>query len=188
MKLTDEECATVRQAMAGDLDAFDALVIRFARLVYAQSFTILHDREEAEDVVQEAFVKAYSFRLRLLQPERFPQWLLAIARNVARDHLRRRHPGDRDRGSGVPEAVEGLGPSPLRAAEIADDVARLQAALGTLPKRYRRALLLRYVEGLDHRALRREMGVSDGALRGILGRALGRLRRVLAPPGARVRR
>jgi RNA polymerase sigma-70 factor (ECF subfamily) len=178
MQLSENDLETIRRAMAGDPVAFESLVGRFARLVYAQSFSLLHDREEAEDVVQECFVKAYRFRVRLAHAERFPQWLLAIARNLARDRLRRRdgwttRPPPNAEADVVPDDRR----SPLSVLQTLDDLALLRDLVAALPGRSREALALRYISGLGHREIRARLGLSDGALRGVLSRALGTLRR-----------
>jgi RNA polymerase sigma-70 factor (ECF subfamily) len=180
MQLSENDLETIRQAMAGDQAAFESLVGRFARLVYAQSFSLLHDREEAEDVVQECFVKAYRFRVRLAHAERFPQWLLAIARNLARDRLRRRDWWTRPPAETPVDVVPDDRSSPLNALETLDDLALLRGLVEALPERSREALALRYVAGLGHREIRARLGLSDGALRGLLGRALGTLRRKMS--------
>jgi len=179
MNLDEQELKDVRCAMEGDQDAFERLVRRFARLVFAQSFTILHDREEAEDIVQDCFVKAYRFRVSLADPQRFPQWLLAIARNLARDRLRRHKPEWHDDG-GSPELADNHIPTPGAALDLASDLAQLHRAVAQLPEHYREVLTLRYIRGLDHRSIRRQLQLTDGALRGLLGRALTLLRRTIS--------
>ena len=179
MQLTQQEKANVVRAMAGDQQAFEALIARFARIVYAQSFAIVHDREEAEDLVQETFVKAYTYRVSLADPERFPQWLLAIARNLARDRLRRRRPVHHDDGETLRQTADDSVRSPLRAMVVVDDLARLEALMSCLPQHYQDALRWRYVDGLDHDTLRQRLGVTEGSLRGILCRGLSRLRRLM---------
>jgi len=177
MELTEQDLETIRRAMGGDQAAFEALVNRFARLVYAQSFSLLHDHGDAQDVVQEAFLKAYRFRVRLAQAERFPQWLLAIARNLARDRLRRhdvRHWPDSEADLAT---VADDRRSPLGVLQVLDDLARLQGLVADLPERSRQALVLRYVSGLGHREIQSRLGLSSGALRGVLGRGLSALRR-----------
>jgi RNA polymerase sigma-70 factor (ECF subfamily) len=177
MELSEQDLATVRRALGGDQAAFEVLVGRFARLVYAQSFSLLHDHGEAEDVVQECFLRAYRFRVRLAAPERFPQWLLAIARNLARDRLRRhdwrRGPDSERELATVPDERR----SPLGVLQVLDDLTRLEGLVADLPERARQALVLRYVEGLGHREIQSRLGLGPGALRGILGRGLVALRR-----------
>jgi len=166
--------ATIGKALGGDQAAFEELIRMYGRIVYAHAYGILRDREEAEDVAQETFLKAYKSRWRVREPEKFPQWLFAIARNRALDIARRRKP--------VPLHDEG--------AEIADDgVARpeqqldgaelrgkIHFVLSALPESHRTAVTLRYLEGMDYRAIERTMGLSNGALRGILGRAMMTMR------------
>lgn len=179
MELTEHDLQTIRRALEGDQEAFAALVDRFARLVYAQSFSLLHDRQEAEDVVQDCFLRAYQFRVRLADATRFPQWLLAIARNLARDRLRRPDRWRRDTADTATETVADEQRSPLGVLETLDDLARLDGLVQALPERWREVLLLRYVSGLNCRAIQERLGLSDGALRGVLNRALLTLRRSL---------
>lgn len=167
------------KALAGDSEAFESLIRVYARLVYAQTFMVLGDHGETEDAVQETFVRAYRFRVQLRDPRLFTFWLLSIARNVARDALRKRPRAAlvaAEQARGVPDR---RCRSPLRHAEATDDMQRLGVALADLPARYRLALNLRYVEGLDHRTIERKMNISNGALRGVLVRGLRMLRREL---------
>ena len=169
----------VVEALAGDSAAFDSLIHIYARLVYAQAFMILADHGEAEDAVQEAFVRAYRFRVQLRDPRLFTFWLLCIARNVARDVVRKRPKASlvgADEARSMPDRRTR---SPFRHVEVTEELQRLSAALAELPSRYRLALNLRYVEGLDHRSIERRMNISNGALRGILVRGLRMLRRDL---------
>ena len=149
------------------------MVIRtYSRHLFAVAFAILQDRGEAEDVVQETLVKAYGSRWRVRSAEKFPAWLASVARNRALDVLRRRRWVPLDGHEPVAEPATG-GDEEMRE--------RLQTTLAGLPEKQRIALTLRYMEGLDHRAIERTLGVSNGALRGILGRALERMRKALKP-------
>ncbi len=147
-----------------------------SRALFAIAYGILQNREEAEDVVQDALVKAWKIRWRVREPEKFPAWLGTIARHRAHDLLRRRRE--------VP--LEGNAPSLRTAADPAPDddgerLAQVQAALSTLPELHRAALTLRYFEAMDYATIQRTLGLTNGALRGILGRALGAMRKRLRP-------
>lgn len=165
----------VEQALAGDPVAFEACVRKYARLVYACIYAIVKQHEEAEDLTQETFVRAMRFRVRLREPQKFPQWLLAIARNLARDALRRRK-------DTVPILADDEGLAAFEYDEPGLGLDRsflatcMYTALAGLPNRHREALEMRYLEGLDHRTIENRMGLSNGALRGILGRGLAKLR------------
>jgi RNA polymerase sigma-70 factor (ECF subfamily) len=166
----------VMAALAGDDEAFETVIRTYSRRVYVVAYAILQDVSEAEDIVQDTFLKAHHQRAKLRDPEKFPAWLLTVARNAARDRLRRRRP------QAEPEAFDTMADhaavTPGSALEKEEHQAHLRRALATLPEEHRTALTLRYLEGLDYRAIESTMGLSNGALRGILGRALGTLRRM----------
>ena len=79
-----------RAAIHGDREAFEMIIRTHSRTLFAIGYGILQNREEAEDVVQDALVKAWKTRWRVREPEKFPAWLAAIARHRAHDVLRRR--------------------------------------------------------------------------------------------------
>jgi len=166
----------VKAALGGDEDAFENVIRTYSRKVYIIAYGILQDQSEAEEIVQDSFLKAHQQRDKLREPEKFPAWLMTVARNGARDRIRRRRP------QAPPETFDTLidhgTATPGSAMEQQEHQAHLRRALSTLPEEHRTALTLRYLEGLDYRAIETEMGLSNGALRGILGRALGTLRRM----------
>src|SRR5471030_1723662 len=82
----------VMAAMAGDDEAFETVIRTYSRRVYVVAYAILQDQSEAEDIVQDTFLKAHQQRSKLREPEKFPAWLLTVTRNGARDRLRRRRP------------------------------------------------------------------------------------------------
>ena len=165
-----------RSAIHGDRDAFEMIIRTQSRALFAIAYGILQNREEAEDTVQDALVKAWKSRWRVRDPEKFPAWLGMIARHRARDVFRRRRPVPLPAGtseSAAPEIETG-----------ADDAAldrRLHSALASLPELHRSALTLRYFEEMDYRSIETLLGLSNGSLRGILGRSLAALRQQLKP-------
>jgi RNA polymerase sigma-70 factor, ECF subfamily len=176
--MDNAERAMVAAALAGDEDAFEKLIHTYSRRVYIVAYAIVQDVAEAEDIVQDAFLKAHHQRDKLREPEKFPAWLLTVARNAARDRLRRRRPqADAETFDTLADPTAA---TPGSALEKEEHQAHLRRALATLPEDHRTALTLRYLEGLDYRAIETTMGLSNGALRGILGRALGTLRRMPA--------
>ena len=151
----------------------------FSRKLFAVGFAILQDREEAEDVVQETFFRAYQSRWRLRDPEKFPAWLIAVARNRSRDLLRKRRtiPLDEEQS----EMADDFAAKPDEQTAGGDLRRHVLTALATLPESHRIAVSLRYLEGMSHENIERAMGLSNGALRGVLGRALEKMRKALKP-------
>lgn len=168
-----------RAAIHGDREAFEMIIRSQSRALFAIAYGVLQNREEAEDSVQDALVKAWKTRWRVRDPEKFPAWLATIARHQARDVARRRRT--------VPfpsEATEPIDPGneeAVRAAQASEVNEQVQAALSTLPELHRTALTLRYFEAMDYAAIERTLGLSNGALRGILGRAMETMRKRLRP-------
>ncbi|MEA3188862.1 MAG: polymerase sigma-70 factor, subfamily [Chthoniobacter sp.] len=169
----------IEAAIHGDRENFEMIIPLFSRKLFAVGFAILQDREEAEDVVQETFFRAYKSRWRLRDPEKFPAWLVAVARNRARDLLRKRRTvGLREDARELEDTSAGK-PDEETAGD--DLHAHVLTALATLPEQHRVAVSLRYLEGMSHENIERAMGLSNGALRGILGRALEKMRTLLKP-------
>src|SRR5206468_4417838 len=79
-----------RAAIHGDRDAFEMIIRRHSRVLFAIAYGILQNREEAEDAVQDALVKAWKSRWRVREPAKFPAWLCMITRYRARDVFRKR--------------------------------------------------------------------------------------------------
>src|SRR5471032_1170477 len=82
----------VMAALAGDDEAFETVVRTYSRRIYVVAYAIVQDSSEAEDIVQDTFLTAHQQCNRLREPEKFPAWLLTVARNGSRDRLRRRRP------------------------------------------------------------------------------------------------
>lgn len=170
------EQAIYRAAIQGDRDAFETVIRSFSRSLFAIAYGILQNREEAEDVVQDAFVKAWKSRWRVRDAAKFPAWLSTIARHRARDLARRRRPEP------LPEDFEATDMVELEGSgQKADLDGEVRSALAQLPELHRVAVTLRYFEELDYGTIEKTLGLTNGALRGILGRSLGLMRKRLKP-------
>jgi RNA polymerase sigma-70 factor, ECF subfamily len=161
-----------RAAIHGDREAFEMIIRTHSRALFAIAYGILQNREEAEDAVQDALVKAWKSRWRVRDPEKFPAWLCMIARHRAHDVFRRRRPVPL---SEIPEASE------PEATDTSSIDQQLQSALATLPELHRAAILLRYFEEMDYATIENRLDLTNGSLRGILGRALATMRKQLKP-------
>lgn len=170
MDATEREVC--RAAIHGDREAFEMIVRTHSRALFAIAYGILQNREEAEDAVQDALIKAWKSRWRVRDPEKFPAWLCMITRHRARDVFRRR------RKLPVPAETESVTCDPC-GVSLLDP--QLHRALAELPELHRIALTLRYFEELDYASIESRLGLTNGSLRGILGRALATMRKQLKP-------
>lgn len=184
---TDEDAPLVARARAGDRAAFDALVVRHARSVGRLARRLVGNAEDAEDVVQETFVRVFQHLHSFRGQASFRTWSMHIALNLAQDRLRsrRKTPSPRDLAAGIApqDAV-----APDHAASGRDDRAALERAVAELPPRQRLTLLMKVVDGLTHVDIAKVLGTTESAARVYLAMARSTLRRRLASWFARDRR
>jgi RNA polymerase sigma-70 factor (ECF subfamily) len=176
---TDAEL--VASALKGSQDAFRELVERFERPVYSLIVRMVQDPATAEDLAQEAFVKAYR-SLRSYDPSRkLSSWLFKIAHNTTIDHLRRNAPEtvpleappDQEEGRGGLAAVlaDGSVENPAAAAERRDMARSLERAIARLRPEYREAVVLFYIEGASYQEICEVTGLPLGTVKTNLHRA-----------------
>lgn len=162
----------------GDASAAATLVDRYACRLQAFAWRMLGDREEAEDVVQDSFLRLWK-HARRWKPgaARFSTWLYQVAANGCRDRLRKR----RDHSA---EAVDWLvddTPGGREQLQQAERDAVVQQAVNELPDRQREALLLSHYDGMGNPDIAAVLEVSVEAVESLLARARRRLRDELAP-------
>jgi RNA polymerase sigma-70 factor (ECF subfamily) len=166
-------------AIRGDRDAFETIIRGSSRQLFAIAYGVLQNRAEAEDVVQDASVKAWKSRWRVRDPEKFPAWLATIARHRAQDIARSRRTVPL--GDELAELADDTSAAEDEQAREAHRGSHVHRALAALPETHRIALTLRYFDALDYATIEQTLGLTNGALRGILGRALQTMRKRLQP-------
>lgn len=178
--LSDAELAGA--AAAGSEDAFREIVSRFERPMFGLVLRMVRDRPTAEDLVQEAFVKAYR-GLGGYDPRRkLSSWLFKIAHNAAIDHLRRRQPvtvpleappgGSEDDGPGLDRVLADTSSrGPEVGAARGELAAALEAAVAGLRPEYREVVVLRFDEGLAYEEIAEVAGLPLGTVKTYIHRA-----------------
>jgi len=179
-----EELRLVRAAKAGDIGAFEQLVKKYDRNVFRIAQHITQNREDAEDVVQDAFLKSYENLSKFQEQSKFYTWLVRIAVNEALMRLRRRRPErmvslDEDvktEEDSMPREVADWAPNP----EQLYNQSELQEILGKtiqgLPPSFRTVFVLRDVEGLSTEETAEALDLSIPAVKSRLLRARLQLR------------
>jgi RNA polymerase sigma-70 factor (ECF subfamily) len=179
-----DDAELVELSRGGDVDAYRELVERYQGIAFRTAYVIVGSAADAEDVAQEAFVKAYYAMGRFRAGAAFRPWLLTIVANEARN--RRRSVGRREslalrlsqgRTSG------GAAPSPEAAAIHHERDAILMGALNGLSDADRKVLACRYFLGLTETETASALGVARGTVKSRSSRALKRLREQLGPAG-----
>ena len=180
-----ESAAVLARARQGDNEAFRALVERHSRSVFRLAFRMTGNEQDAEDVVQESFLRAYRQLGRFESRANFGTWLYRIVANCSVDLMRSkqaRH--DMTRSESLDEAVEL--PSrdtagPERLAQSAEIQQRVRDALGALSPLERAAFTLRHHEGRSIDEISRTLGLGTSAAKHSVFRAVKKLRAALAP-------
>ncbi len=182
----DDELQLVTAARAGDISAFEALVSRYERKIFRLAMNITQNREDAEDVMQEAFLKAYEHLPGFEGNSRFYTWLVRIAVNQALMKLRKRRPGqisldqeiETDEDSFFRE-VEDWGPSPEERFDQTELHEILNRVIGELEEPFRIVFQLRDIEELSTEETAEALNLSVPAVKSRLLRARLKLRQKL---------
>ena len=175
---SDEDAPLIARARAGEAAAFGALYDRYVEAVYRYVFYRVRETAEAEDVTSEVFMKALRAMPRYETRQPFLAWLYRIARNAVIDRARRRRTQvSFEDALAHPNADRILDPDATLFRQV--DAETLRGAIRQLTPLQQEVIVLRYVEGLDTRAIARIVGKREGTVRGIEFRALGALRQLV---------
>ena len=169
----DVQFREVQQVLTGDLAAFERIVQRWQGPLVNLAYRFCRDRGRAEDMAQEAFLRAYRGLRTWRGDSAFSTWLFALATNLYRSELRRIPP----RTFSLDDVIEPADPreaDPLRLAENRDRAVR--RALFTLPPKYREALTLFYFHEMDVAAAAQSLGLPEGTVKARLSRGRDLLR------------
>ncbi len=186
---TDHELVTF--ARTGSEKAYRELLDRYQRPVFSLIYRMMRDRELAEDLAQETFVKVFNNLEKYNPKYKFSSWIFKIASNLAIDNLRKKEPktvsldgsryartDDEVAASRISVASEDEDPEQLLLAKELG--AEIESAIGSLRAEYRTAILLRHVEGRPYEEIAEIMEVPLGTVKTYIHRARSELRELLA--------
>jgi RNA polymerase sigma-70 factor (ECF subfamily) len=189
MASSDEEL--VARSMGGDLDSFNQLVLRWERPIYALAYRVIGREEEARDVAQETFLRAFRALPGFRGQAKFSSWLYRFTLNLCRDWLRRERrapmiqpPEDADlfemaAASGPSESIETL-------VTRQDLARRVEVAMARLPEEQRTAIVLKEYHGMTFQEIADLLGCPLSTVKTRLYQGLTVLRREMAKTAGRV--
>ena len=187
-RMPQTDIATVALARSGDSDAFRTLVERHSRAVYRLAHRMTGNASDAEDVVQETFLKAYKQLGRFESRANFGTWIHRIAVNCSIDLIRSRphreasHDTADLEGMGTPETnADAAHRSPERLMLSTEVQERINGAMSTLSQRERAAFVLRHFEGHSIDDISRSLGLKTNATKHSIFRAVRKMRAALEP-------
>jgi RNA polymerase sigma-70 factor (ECF subfamily) len=188
--LEPDDLTLLRRFQEGDQRAFQLLVERYQRKVYAIAHGMVKDRDAAEDIAQEAFVRVHRYMDHFKGDSSFYTWLYRITSNLAIDHLR----SHKARGEVFDEASrEGesdslpemgvlgtrLGTSPQKSALRRELAEKMEEALAKLPEKHREILVLRELDGMSYEDLARVLKIPKGTVMSRLFHARAKMQKLL---------
>jgi RNA polymerase sigma-70 factor (ECF subfamily) len=171
----------VQRARDGDDDAFGLIVETYRDRLFGLALGIVRNRDAAEDIVQETFIKAYKNLKRFRGEASIYTWLYRIAVNTAHNHLRkasRRGGVDFD---DVAPFIEARGLNPAEGAANSELGEAIDGAVRRLPPRQQEVFILHYFEQMTHREIAETLGVTEGAVKANFFHAVQKLKGALRP-------
>ncbi len=172
----------VERVRAGDRDAFLTIVRTYQQKVFMMAYSMLRNREDALDVVQETFFRLHQ-KIGTYRPgSGFQAWLLQIARHLAIDYYRKHLHNDREHASGLSPEEARAATEPNPAAERASDLRQvLSRGVGRLAERQQRVFVLRHYEELQFHEIAESLGISVGTAKSLHFKAVQNLKKWLTP-------
>lgn len=170
--MDQKEKRLIKKVKKGDHQAFAELVDRYKNSVYTICLRMVGSREEAEDLSQEAFIRAYNHISQFDSDRNFSTWIFRIATNLSIDSLRRKKPSV-SLDAEIP-GTEGLalntilpgGETPPDEQIVRDETEKwIQHEIGELPEKYRSAVILKYIEDLSLKEISEIMNIPVGTVK-----------------------
>lgn len=174
-----DEREAIEACRRGEREAFDRLVVRYQREVYRLCYRYVNNHEDANDLAQEVFLRAWRAIGRFRGDSSFSTWLYRIAVNACLNFRARRRLATQELSETLADPV---GSAAARLEED-DEARRLRAAVSRLPERQRATLILKVYHDLTHQEVARVLGSTVGTVKANLFHALGNLRRLVAEEG-----
>lgn len=172
----------IRRCLTGDVSSYGELVDRYSGRIINLAYLMIGDRHDAEDIAQEAFIRAYRSLGKFQRKAKFSSWLYQIALNLCKDYLKAK---SRHARSVADEQLEGVDagsrdstPEQILQTELSE---KMKEAVNKLPYLYREAFVLRHLQGLEYEEVASITGVPADTVRVRAYRARELLREALSP-------
>jgi RNA polymerase sigma-70 factor (ECF subfamily) len=175
----DAERAAIEACKRGEREAFDQLVVRHQRGVYRLCYRYVNNHEDANDLTQEVFLRAWRAIGRFRGRSAFSTWLYRIGVNACLNFRAARRPPAQE----LPETIAHPGIGAAERVESDEQSRRVREAVGRLPEKQRATLILKIYHELTHQEVAQILGSTVGTVKANLFHALGNLRKLVAEEG-----
>jgi RNA polymerase sigma-70 factor (ECF subfamily) len=175
-----DDGALVSAFLAGHREAFDTIVVRHRRNVYQLCYRFVGNHEDAADLAQDVFVRAFKGLSRFKGDAALGTWLYRVGVNVCLNRLAVKRPATESIDAAP--RVDARSEDPLALIEQAEQSAALRRAIARLPPKQRATVVLRVYQELSHEEIARVLGSTVGAVKANFFHALGNLKRLVSTP------
>jgi len=175
-RLRQDDREAVEACQRGEREAFDRLVERYQRDIYRLCYRYVNNHDDANDMAQEVFLKAYRAIGRFRGDSSFSTWLYRIAVNTCLNFRAARRPEAQELPEALPDQAMGV----TERLESREASARIRAAVSRLPEKQRAAVILKVYHDLTHEEVAGILGSTVGTVKANLFHALGNLRKMMA--------
>jgi len=183
---TETDRALLSLVALGDTAAFSSLYDQYHQRVYNTAQRVLQSRVQAQDALQEVFIKIWVNREKLTELHSFPAWLNTVVRNLLYDKLRQQAHRERVLNTIEEELLRSYGEQTYTEAEFQELIALVEAAKSQLSPQQQRVFELSRLQGLKHREIAAEMNISVETVKKYIMDALKKVRQFLARHGKSV--
>ncbi|HID57207.1 TPA: sigma-70 family RNA polymerase sigma factor [Candidatus Poribacteria bacterium] len=175
--MSSEEVALIQRVKQGDEEAFEQIFYRYQKKVYNVAYRMTGNRETAEDMTQEVFLRLFQKIRKFRGKSSFSTWLYRLTVNLCLDHLRKRNAHLSESLEDVEEGDLAYGKTPEEELILKERREAVQRIINSLPDKLRAIIILREIEGLSYRELAEAMGCSMGRVKSLLHEARMELKR-----------
>jgi RNA polymerase sigma-70 factor (ECF subfamily) len=165
----------------GEREAFDQLVLRHQREIYGLCYRYVNNHEDADDLTQEVFLKAWRAMPRFRGDSAFSTWLYRIGVNTCLNFRAARRPASQE----LPQTLADPHPGADARVEVEEEASKVREALTRLPDKQRATLILKVYHDLSHEEVAEILGSTVGTVKANLFHALANLRKQMAEKGSR---
>jgi RNA polymerase sigma-70 factor (ECF subfamily) len=175
----EAERAAIAACRRGEREAFDQLVVRYQRDIYRLCYRYVNNHEDANDLTQEVFLRAWRAIGRFRRQSSFSTWLYRIGVNACLNFRAARRPPAQE----LPDTIAAPGVGVTERLERDDQARRVREAVSRLPEKQRATLILKIYHELTHKEVARVLGSTVGTVKANLFHALGNLRKLMEEGG-----
>ncbi len=185
--MSSDDELLIKKALHGDIDAFEDIVYKYEKMIYSVAFRMFNDKQDAEDLTQEVFIKLFKSLKSISKKNNLKSWLYTVAYNASIDEIRRRKGKNQissdDNAESFINTIRSDKPGPEEEAINKEKTRILENAIACLGEKHKSLIILRDIDGLSYNEISEITNQSLGTIKSGISRARKNLREILEKSG-----